>query len=191
MASLFRAYNRILNAHPFKTQVVSTGTIMLFSDIFAQQVVDRRGWKGHDFARTCRQALIGFFLVGPTLTVWYRTVDRVFKGAPKIALLKKVAADQLLFAPPFIALFFTVNGVLTGMPPKHIKEILSKNYIPTLITNYKIWPAVQMFNFYLVPLYYRVLVAQVVAVFWNTYLIWKAHDHPHLESDPEVAIVSD
>ena len=38
-----------------------------------------------------------FFLTlqGPALSVWYRAVDGFFKGTPQIALIKKVAADQV------------------------------------------------------------------------------------------------
>lgn len=148
---------------------------MMCSDLLVQQVIERRGIKQHDFKRTLLQSLLGFCYVGPSLTLWYRTVDGLFKGTPAIAVLKKVAADQLLFAPPFIASFFVVNGLLMGVSFAHIKERLSKHYVSTVITNYKIWPAVQLCNFYLVPLYYRVLVAQLVAVYWNTYLIWKVN----------------
>lgn len=48
-----------------------------------------------------------------------------------------------------------VLGMLNHNGLEQIKENVKNNYVDIMIANYKIWPAVQMVNFYLVPLNYR------------------------------------
>uniref|UniRef100_A0AAX7UQK5 Mitochondrial inner membrane protein Mpv17 n=1 Tax=Astatotilapia calliptera TaxID=8154 RepID=A0AAX7UQK5_ASTCA len=49
------------------------------------------------------------------------------------------------------------------------------DYTDALISNYYLWPPVQIANFYFIPLHHRLAVVQVVAVAWNSYLTWKAN----------------
>uniref|UniRef100_A0A8C8AW67 Mitochondrial inner membrane protein Mpv17 n=1 Tax=Otus sunia TaxID=257818 RepID=A0A8C8AW67_9STRI len=54
-------------------------------------------------------------------------------------------------------------------------SLLSQDYTDALLTNYCIWPPVQIANFYFVPLQHRLAVVQCVAIVWNCYLSWKAN----------------
>jgi hypothetical protein len=44
------------------------------------------------------------------------------------------------------------------------------DFAAILITQYKVWPAVTLANFTLVPEQFRVLVCCIVSLFWNIYL---------------------
>jgi len=125
-------------------------------------------------------------------------MDKFITGSSafKVAMTK-MAADQLLFAPSFIVVLVGVVSYGQGLKTHQVVEKIEDSYLDILINNYKasdqwialvskltnvliysvtifqIWPMVQVCNFYLVPLNYRILVVQVVAIFWNTYLSWK------------------
>lgn len=48
----------------------------------------------------------GFLMIGPVLHYWYGLNTRIAPGAGTGAALIRLAMDQLLFAPPFVALNF-------------------------------------------------------------------------------------
>jgi protein Mpv17 len=83
-----------------------------------------------------------------------------------------MAADQLFFAPIFLAIFFCYNSVFEQgrLSSSDMLTKLRRNYIPALKANWKVWPLVQCINFYLVPLQYRLVFVNVVALGWNAYL---------------------
>lgn len=47
---------------------------------------------------------------------------------------------------------------------------LDETFVTGIKNNYLVWPWVQLANFSVVPLEYRVLVVNVVALGWNCYL---------------------
>ncbi|XP_070284987.1 mitochondrial inner membrane protein Mpv17 [Myotis yumanensis] len=173
--ALWRAYQRTLNAHPWKVQVLTAGSLMGLGDIISQQLVERRGMRKHQISRTLTMASLGCAFVGPVVGGWYKVLDRLIPGTTKVDALKKMLLDQGCFAPCFLGSFLSLTGALNGLSAKDNWAKLQRDYPDALIANYYLWPAVQLANFYLVPLYYRLAVVQCVAVVWNSYLSWKAH----------------
>ncbi|KAM4772875.1 mitochondrial inner membrane protein Mpv17 [Rhinophrynus dorsalis] len=175
MAGLWRAYQRLLAIHPWKVQIITAGSLVGVGDVISQQLVERRGLQGHDVQRTGKMMAIGFVFVGPVVGGWYKVLDRLIPGSSKSVALKKMLLDQGAFAPCFLGCFLSIVGALNGLSGEEIKDKLQRDYTDALITNYYIWPAVQIANFYFIPLYHRLAVVQCVAIIWNSYLSWKAN----------------
>ena len=53
---------------------------------------------------------------------------------------------------------------------------IQTRYQPSLIANWKIWTIPQILNLSLVPVKFRVLVANLVAFIWNIYLSSKSQN---------------
>ncbi|CDH49613.1 protein sym1 [Lichtheimia corymbifera JMRC:FSU:9682] len=168
---MWKVYNKLLARQPILVQSITTAFLFATGDVVAQQYVERKGMENHDTSRTMRMAVFGGCFAGPVLGNWYRFLELNVKGSTPIkALVKKVAVDQFLCAPVFIGIFFSAQGLLEGKSVNEIKEKLQQGYTTAVLANYKLWPAVQLVNFYAVPLYYRLAVTNVVAIGWNAYL---------------------
>ncbi|KAI8067455.1 hypothetical protein BC940DRAFT_333479 [Gongronella butleri] len=142
-------------------------------DVLAQQAVEQKGLQDHDYNRTLRMVGFGGLAAGPALSNWYRFLEHnVKRSTPLKTLVTKVAIDQFTFAPCFIAFFFSAQGAMEGQSLAQIKEKLQHSYPNALMNNYKLWPAVQLANFYFVPLQHRLLVVNLIALGWNSYLSW-------------------
>ncbi|KAI0402869.1 hypothetical protein F4802DRAFT_336198 [Xylaria palmicola] len=165
---MLRWYQRSLKARPLLTQSLTTAVLFAVGDITAQQVVEKKGLEKHEFARTGRMFAYGGAVFGPAATTWFKILSsRVVLRNKNAEILARVACDQLLFAPTFIGVFLSSMAVLEGSSPT---EKLEKSWLPTLTTNWMIWPFVQMVNFKFVPLHHRVLAVNVVSIGWNCYL---------------------
>lgn len=173
---VWRRYLYYLDRYPGYTQSLNTCLLMGAGDFIAQWFVeDRRTFGGYDFRRTARFAFVGLAVAGPAMTVWYRALDRTIKGGTKASMtLRKTFLDQAFFLPVYLVGFVAVMGALRWDGPREIEERLRRDLKPMLVTSYGVWPAVQVANFYLLPLRHRVFAINVVCLFWNAYIAWKA-----------------
>ncbi|KAL3891676.1 hypothetical protein ACJMK2_003928 [Sinanodonta woodiana] len=173
---VWRAYLGVLQKYPLRTMACTTGTLMCAGDFIAQVAIEKRGFyrlQKYEVKRSLRFLGYGLILAGPIFGVWYAYLDKTFRVS-KFGNWKMVFFDQCVFTPIYLLYFFTVMGALKGDSWAQIKVKIQKDYFDVLLTCYKIWPLAQACNFTFVPVQHRVLVTNVVAVGWNTYLAWKS-----------------
>ncbi|XP_068212915.1 protein Mpv17 isoform X2 [Palaemon carinicauda] len=144
-------------------------------DVLAQFVVEKKSFEQFQWQRTFRFFSLGTFFVGPTLGTWYGALHKYIGSGKGIVAVKKVAVDQLLFAPGFIVVFLVTLGILEGSSFEASQDMVRKKYKDILLVNWSVWPAVQICNFSFTPLHHQVLVVQIFALLWNTYLAWKTN----------------
>jgi len=153
----------------------------------AQQLVEKRGWKNHELARTGRMALYGggkfwqFYrsieltansvaqaVFGPAATTWFKFLqNKIVMRNKNLEIAARVVCDQTLFASTGLFVFLSSMAIMEGTSPK---DKLEKSYSTALQKNWMVWPWVQAINFKLVPLHHRVLVVNVISLGWNCYL---------------------
>ncbi|XP_043211962.1 protein Mpv17-like [Amphibalanus amphitrite] len=174
-ARLRDLYSRLLQRHPVIVQSVQAGALMGVGDLLAQTAVERKRPSEIDLPRVGRFFGIGLCLVGPGLRLWYGALDRYVGSRGARIVIRKVALDQGVFAPIFLGNFLVVLGAMQGRNWSQIKLKMKQEYSDILFNNWKLWPAAQLVNFYFIPLHHQVLFVQTIAIFWNTYLAWKAN----------------
>lgn len=86
-----------------------------------------------------------------------------------VAVLSKVALDQLINSPLGTVCFFAWTQTLKGTP-EQIGTTCSDKLWDTTRTGWCMWPAAQAANFLFVPLQYRIVFINVVAIAWTCIL---------------------
>ena len=69
-----------------------------------------------------------------------------------------------------IAYSFVLMNLLKGKSWAQIKDVLAASYFSTVKAGWRIWPASQLVNQSLVPLYARTVSMDFVSFFWDMYL---------------------
>ncbi|OQR70342.1 protein Mpv17-like [Tropilaelaps mercedesae] len=173
MAFVAKKYASLLRTHPWTTQLITSGALMTTSDLICQNVIEKE--KPYEPARTVRFFILGTCWVGPIIRKWYIFLDKRFPGHTKLEACKKVAVDQLVFAPPYLHGVLGFLSILEGKNWEATIARLREDGYKIVAAAWCYWPASQLFNFYFVPLPYRFLYSSTMAVCWNVYFSWRAN----------------
>ena len=171
--SLRQKYLNLLETNPLVTKAVTSGVLAGAGDFICQCWIEKSSnlnWK-----RFCTFTFLGTVYVGPVLHVWYGALGRRLPGVSTSAVMGRLAAGQFVFAPSFVASFFSALLVLDGK----VEEIpikLQNDWWSTTQANWSVWIPAQFLNFRYVPPQFQVLFANFVGLLWNSYLSFVSHD---------------
>lgn len=171
--AMLARYNQLLLKRPILTNVISAGIVFGLGDFLAQKLFSEES--EYNYKRTLRSVFFGAVVFAPIGDKWYKLLAKFGNRSTK-DILARVAVDQLVFAPFVgIPLYYSVMTLLEGKPVSEVPLKLQKTWLPTVLDNWKVWPAFQCFNFWLVPVRYRLLSGNLFGVGWNCYLSFNLH----------------
>ena len=183
-------YARQLERRPLLTKGITSALLAGGADLTCQavQISQNPGnprKKDVDLKRTARFALVAAAITTPLSHYWFQYLYRCFGDGGVRNGLRKVTADMLVFAVPYVTLQLTTLYALEALPgigcaatqqqaadaPTPLERALER--MPTVMPNYfSFWGPFQLLNFAVIPVPYQVLFGQSVSFFWSIYLSW-------------------
>lgn len=182
-SGLFRrawdSYASLLETHPLPTKIVTGGAIAGLGDVGCQLVLEAGDHQDEekpllDVKRTAIFTFLGGVLITPVLHVWYGFLGSRLPGVSTAAVAKRLALDQLGFAPTFLPVFLSSVLTLEGNA-EQIPDKLRADWWPVTKANWGVWVPAQILNFRFVPGSMQVLFSNVVGLLWNAYLSYVSH----------------
>lgn len=136
--------------------------------------------------------VLGFGMNGALLLRWYKFLDHFFgANSSKKAVVLKVIADQVVYAPVAIVAYFSFASLLQTERlhfhhcTKLLKDKVTSSFITTWIADSSAWPAVNFLNFRFVPIHYRPTVTGMASVAWQAYMSFVSYRHSTDDDDDD------
>src|ERR1700759_1203808 len=81
-----------------------------------------------------------------------------------------------------LGIFFMFMTIAEGGGRRAIMKKFQDVYVPALKANYMVWPAVQTFNFRVVPLQFQIVSTRILHSTQIQLIIFCSHSYPQLVS---------
>ncbi|XP_033748726.1 peroxisomal membrane protein 2-like [Pecten maximus] len=174
---MLTAYLNSLQTQPILTKACTSGTIAGLGNFLSQVIVPNQGNGGKIVWRSVfAYGTFGFCISGPLIHHFYQMLEKMMpkkKDAAMLDGIKRVVMDRLICAPPFLLLFLYIVPILEGSGHVAAVKKIKETFIPVLLMNWKVWTIFQFININYVPLKYRVLFGNAIALIWSIYLATK------------------
>ena len=186
-------YKSCLSNRPLLTKSTTSAVIMSISDVLCQKLeqsidihhpdtchqplrvaINNENSKTPpqlDWHRTRQVAITGFTWSGPISHTWYAILEHLVTIEDKlVGLILRMLMDAFIFSPIAVVGYFIWRTILEGGGVNDIVAKLRDSYVNALLASFRFWPCVNIINFSLVPVEYRVLYNNMLSLFWNGYL---------------------
>lgn len=178
-------YSDVLDSHPFTTQMATSGFLGGIADVTTQMLehkwdVDEGNQaKTWDWRRLCAVTAFGIFAMGPVGHIWYDKLDKfclIYCRTKRSMIITKIAGDTLLFGPVALWTFFASVSLMEGMQWIDVKSKLHREFVPTYLIDYSMWPLVQGINFAFVPVRHQLMFVNIACYFDDIFLSYIEHN---------------
>ncbi len=166
-----------------RSKLFQVGTIAMCGDLGAQLIEHRQQSSAEvniDMHRLLEMTTLGFFINGVLVPKWLQFIWRRFPGTDTKSVLKKIAADQIVFAPftvcfylPMTVLFqeFSEKKLDSSKPLGHkILDTVTTKGPPILMIDWMVWPVASFINFKYIPHKSQQLYYAVLSSLWTCFL---------------------
>ncbi|XP_077996267.1 peroxisomal membrane protein 2-like [Glandiceps talaboti] len=174
VGKLIKTYLRHLRERPILTKAITSSVVSAIGDIIAQRIITgSNSGIGINWRSVAANSIFGFVITGPMIHHFYILLDKLIPKTTPYAGIKKVLFDRLVLAPPYLLLVFYIVNILDGKSHSEAVKKIKESFMTALIMNVKVWTVLQYININYVPMEYRVLFGNSVALGWNIYLAIK------------------
>ncbi|KAM3610891.1 uncharacterized protein V6R79_010250 [Siganus canaliculatus] len=173
---LLQQYLLLLKKYPILTKSVTSGILSALGNLLSQILEGRKKAKkgapvsAIDTAGALRYAIYGLLITGPVSHYFYQLMEAWIPSTDPYCIIKRLTLDRLFFAPGFLLLFYFVMNILEAKGWDDFEKKMRGSYWAALKMNWKVWTPFQFININFVPVQFRVLFANMIALFWYAYL---------------------
>ncbi|XP_072244069.1 peroxisomal membrane protein 2 [Leuresthes tenuis] len=173
---VLQQYLILLKKYPILTKSVTSGILSALGNLLSQILEARKKAKSEaqvneiDVAGATRYAVYGLFITGPVSHFFYQLMEAWIPTTDSLCVVKRLLLDRFIFAPGFLLIFYFVMNILEAKGWEDFEKKMRRSYWTALKMNWKVWTPFQFININFVPVQFRVLFANVIALFWYAYL---------------------
>ncbi|CAD8101485.1 unnamed protein product [Paramecium primaurelia] len=179
-------YHNLIQKYPLATKSITAGFIVSFGDFTVQTMKPYFDQTTQPQKLNLRRLgiawLMGNVFMGPLfhynftyMLPWLVKRLPFDTSTPIRRAFGSVLIDQTVWSCYLLCHYLIIiNFLESGSITKGI-EAIKKNFTKVMITNWQVWPAAQIINFWLIPRPYQVLWVNLIGYFWNIYLSYIQH----------------